>query len=221
MEELIVKTQEELDAVPVDYNGRIVIKFGTRLKPAILRKKYKYPAVLWESSSAELRGSSSAVLWGNAQALDRSINHNIKTSGNARIVYDPRNIDEYIDQNGLEATDSTVLLYKAVHKRDGRYWADWTYFEYRIGETAEADSLTTDVNEDCGHGIHMAHEAWCVDYGREWSDLAILELEVEKSGVIVPLGGAGKVRAAKAKVIREVPLEECGLYGEWLAKRRK
>lgn len=39
------------------------------------------------------------------------------------------------------------------------------------------------------------------------------------SDVIVPLYGVGKVRAAKAKVIREVPLEECGIYGKILAKK--
>ena len=30
----------------------------------------------------------------------------------------------------------------------------------------------------------------------------------------------GKVRTSEAKVIREVPLEECGLFGKILARRR-
>lgn len=33
MNEIIVKTQEELDNVPMDYHGRIIIKFGTWLNP--------------------------------------------------------------------------------------------------------------------------------------------------------------------------------------------
>ena len=92
-------------------------------------------------------------------------------------------------------------------------------FTYAIGETAKADSLTEDPEIECGHGIHMAHKSWCVSYGRSWPDLAILELEADASGVVVPLNGAGKVRAAEAKVLREVPLEECGLLGKVLARR--
>lgn len=62
--------------------------------------------------------------------------------------------------------------------------------------------------------------AWGNSYGANWSDLAILECECEKSDVLVPLYGDGKARARKAKVLREVPLEECGLYGTIIAKRR-
>ena len=42
----------------------------------------------------------------------------------------------------------------------------------------------------------------CVDYGKDWSDLAIIEVEVEAGGIIVPTSGCGKVRAAKVKLIR-------------------
>ena len=58
----------------------------------------------------------------------------------------------------------------------------------------------------------MAHMAWVLDYGRDWPDLAILEVEAALDGVVVPKGGSGKVRAPALKVIREVPLEECGIY---------
>ena len=48
MNEIIVKTQEELDNVPLDYHGRIIIKFGTAFNPAILKKPYDYAsAELW------------------------------------------------------------------------------------------------------------------------------------------------------------------------------
>ena len=67
----------------------------------------------------------------------------------------------------------------------------------------------------------MAFKEWCVSYGAGWNDMAILELETEIAGLVVPVNGAGKVRAAKATVIREVPLKECGLYGRVLAKRRQ
>ena len=180
-------------------------------------------AVLRGNSRAELVGNSSAELWGNSQATDRTKTHEIKINGNARIVYDPRNIDEYLSFNGLPADGETCLLYKAVHKtEDGIYKSDHdNRFLYRIGEVAVADGLTTDKSVDCGEGIHLSYPAWAVGYGKNWDDLAILELQVKKSEVIVPENGCEKVRAKSAKVIREVPLEECGLLGEMVAKRNK
>ena len=316
MEEIIVTGQAQLDWIPVDYNGRIIIKFGTKSNRAVVNRKFKYPVVAlenssvvalgkssvearenssvvawgnssvearenssvvaWENSSVvawgkssveawgnssvearenssvearenssvvagdnssvEARENSSVVAWGNSSVVawdnssvvakanvhvvDNSDSHNITISGNARIVYEPKTIHEYITHNELESDGKTVKLFKAVHKRNGKYMADWCDFEYVIGEVAAADSLTTDIYEDCGHGIHMAYKEWCVEFGANWNDLAILELECEVDGIIVPYGNPGKVRAASAKVLREVPLEECGLYGKILAKRR-
>ena len=293
MNVITVKSQRELDALPVDYCGRIFIEFGTPYNRAVVNRKFQYAFVVarenssvvawgnssvvarenssvvawenssvvawgnssvvalenssvvaWENSSVEARENSSVVARGNSsveawenssvvawenssvvakhnsQVNDKTRSHKITTSGNARIVYDPQDIQSYMDTYELDHDEKTVRLFKAVHKREGRYMADWTDFEYKVGEVAVADKLTTDVNEDCGHGIHMAHKGWCLSYGADWSDLAILEMEAKISGVIVPLGGAGKVRAAQAKVLREVPLEECGLYGKMLAGRR-
>ena len=254
MNEIIVKSQKELDELPIDYNGRIVIEFGTPYDRAVVNRRFKFSVVARGSSSVEARdnssvvacgnssvvacGNSSVVAWGNSsvvawdnssvvaqantQVTDRSHSHDIKTSGNARIVYDPQNIEEYIDFYGLEHADGKVKLFKAVHKDDKCYFSSHSpNFRYVIGETAKADRLDEDVHEDCGHGIHMASKAWCIDFGRSWKDLAILEVEAEISKIIVPVGGCGKVRAAEAKVLREVPLEECGLYGKILAKRRR
>ena len=181
------------------------------------------------NSSVEARENSSVVAWGNSsvvarensQICDRSRKHDIKTNGNARIVYDPCNAEEYIALHELEHNDKTVRLFKAVHKTDKGYAAGYAgAFRYEIGKEAVADYLDDNVNMDCGHGIHMAFKEWCVSYGAGWNDMAILELETEIAGLVVPVNGAGKVRAAKATVIREVPLKECGLYGKILAKRR-
>ena len=67
----------------------------------------------------------------------------------------------------------------------------------------------------------MAHLQWVLNYGKDWDNLAILEVEADADGVIVPTGGCGKVRAAKVKTIREVPLEECGIMGEIILRRRQ
>ena len=152
---------------------------------------------------------------------DRSQKHDIDTKGNARIVYDPPTPQEYIEAHDLKSDGKTVKLYKAVRKDENGYRANHDGTRYVIGEEVVADGLTTDPNENCGHGIHMAYKEWAVDFGKGWHDLAILELEADVDGLVVPLYGVGKVRAAKAKVIREVPLEECGLLGKILAKRKE
>lgn len=213
MKEIIVKSQSELDVLPVDFDGRIIIKFGTPYNRAVVNLRFKY--------SVEARENSSVVAWGNTQVVDCTNKHDITTNGNARIVYNPRNITEYLSHYEIQQSDGKVRLYKAVHKRNGRYVSDRIgYFEYTIGETAIADGLTTDPYVDCGHGIHIAHKEWALDFGKDWRDIAILEVEADVSGIVVPLNGYGKVRTDKVLVIREVPLEECGLLGKFLAKKR-
>ena len=278
MNEIIVKSQEELDNVPMDYHGRIIIKFGTRLDPAVLKKSYgnasavlrdnasavlrgnasaelrdnasaelwgNARAVLWDNASAELRDNASAELWGNARAVlwdnasavlrdnasaEASGNAQIvdvyrsgraSVFGNARVVYLPQTLGEFISHYGIKG-DGEITLYKAVHKHNEQYFSDYDdEFEYRIGEIAVPDNgFDDDAHEKCGAGINMAPLHWCLDYGREWNDLAILEMTALREDVVVPMNTDGKVRARKAKVIREVPFSECGIYGEILAKRR-
>ena len=253
MNEKIVNSQAELDAIPVDYNGRIIIKFGTPYNRAVVNKRYKLPVVAWENSSVEAwenssveawenssvvawenssveargnssveaRGNSSVVAWGNSQIVDAGRLGRIKAFGNARIVYNPDNIEDWAKANDISIIDGKIRLYKAVHKRDGKYVSDWdSRFVYTIGEIAEADDFTHTPSKDCGHGIHMATLAWSAAYGCDWKDIALLELEADADEVVVPLYETGKVRAPKALVIREVPLEEAGIMGKILAKRR-
>ena len=277
MNEKIVTSQAELDAIPVDYNGRIIIKFGTLAKRALVSKKYLRSVCAYDnsfvcaygnssveahgnsfvcaygSSSVEAYGNSSVcaydnssvVAWenssvcaydnsfvcaygnssveahGNSQVVDAHRRGNIKVSGNARIVYNPDNITDWASANGITITDGKIRLYKAVHKRDGKYVADQDNdFIYTIGAVAEANGFTTDPAEDCGQGIHMATLGWSAGYGRGWGDIALLELEADADEIVVPLYETGKVRAPKALVIREVPLQEAGIMGKILAKRK-
>ena len=254
MEEIIVKSQSELDALPLDFDGRIVIKFGTPYNRAVVNRRFRYSVVArenssvvaWENSSVVARENSSVVArenssvvawenssvvaWenssvvarGNTQVVDRSDEHDIAVSENARIVYNPRNITEYLSHYGIPQIDGKVKLYKAVHKRSGLYVSDkWSNFKYVIGNTAIADHLDTDPNIECGHGIHIAYKEWTIDYGKDWQDVAILEVEADVSSIVVPLNGSGKVRTDKVFVLREVPLEECGLLGKVLTKNRR
>ena len=151
MNEKIVTSQAELDAIPVDYNGRIIIKFGTPAKRAVVNKKYLRSVEAWENSSVVARGNSSVEAWENSQVVDAHRRGNIKVSGNARIVYNPDNITDWASANGITITDGKIRLYKAVHKRDGKYVADWDNdFIYTIGAVAEANGFTTNPAEDCG-----------------------------------------------------------------------
>ena len=222
MNEIICISQAELAAVAVDFDGKVIIKFGTPYNRAVINRRFKYSVVACGNSSVVAYGNSSVVARGNSQVVNAVQNNNIKVSGNARIVYNPSNVDEYIDFYGLDATDTTVKMYKAVHFYDDAYHADYdSSFIYTIDETVTPNNgFSESVLSSRGAGIHLAHKAWAISYGANWSDLAILECECEKSDVLVPLYGDGKVRARKAKVLREVPLEECGLLGKIIAKRR-
>ena len=238
MNEKIVTSQAELDAIPVDYNGKIIIKFGTPAKRAVVNKKYLRPveaygnSTVWaygnsrvwayENSTVSAYGNSTVEAYGNSQVVDVYKRGNITVSGNARIVYNPDNITDWASANGITITDGKIRLYKAVHKRDGKYVAEWDNdFIYTIGAIAEADGFTTDPAEGRGQGIHMATLGWSAAYGRGWGDIALLELEADADEIVVPLYETGKVRAPKALVIREVPLKEAGIMGKILAKRKK
>ncbi len=230
LEEIIVKSQSELDAIPDDFSGRIYIEFGTCCSMAVVSKRYQKSVearenssvVAYGNSSVVARENSSVVAQGNAQVVDRLRGGRIEITGNARIVYMPKTIAEYCDFYGIEHNKKSGKFFKCVHKKDGSYFSDHdSDFTYEIGAKVTADYLDKDTNEDCGHGIHISHLAWVLDYGKEWSDLAILEVEANLKGIILPEGCPGKVRCAEVTVLREVPLEECGLYGKILAQRRK
>ena len=300
MNEKIVTSQAELDAIPVDYNGRIIVKFGTPYNRAVVNKRYacsveargnssveawgnssveawgnssveawgNSSVVAWGNSSVEAWGNSSVEAWGNSsvvargnssvvargnssveawgnssvvawdnssvvawdnssvvargnsQIVDAGRRGNVKTSGNARVVYNPDNIADWAEGNDIPIVDGKIKLYKAVHKRGADYVSDWdeTFF-YEIGEMAVANGFTVEPEEDCGQGIHMATASWACAYAQNWDDIALLELEADAAEIVVPLCETGKVRAPKAKILREVPLEEAGLLGKMIAKR--
>ena len=220
--EITVKTQEELDQIPKDFTGTVYIEFGTDFSPAIIRERFGYRVVAWGNSSVVAWENSSVVAWGNTQVVDclMRAKGRIKISGNARIVHNPKNVHEYMDFYGLPHTKKYGTFYKAVRKVDGKYISDYDCnFEYGVGKTAKSEYLDTDVSKLYGKGIHVAYLQWVLDFGKNWGDLAILEVKAKLDNVIVPLN-AGKVRVDEVKVIREVPLEECGLYGKILANRR-
>ncbi len=326
LSEITVKTQEELDAIPDDFMGRIYIDGGTPFARIYVKKRYYFCVEAWENSSVvarenssvvargnssvearenssvearenssvvargnssvvargnssvvawenssveawenssveawenssvvargnssveawenssvvargnssvEARGNSSVVAWGNssvvasanAQIVDMLQGSKIKISGNARIVYMPKNIFKFMDFYGIKHTKTKATFYKSVHKTSGGiYFSDHNQdYVYELGQTYK-EECDTEVTQDCGRGLHIAHLDWALKFGCGWSDLAILEVETKISDIVMPKNTDGKVRTSSLKVLREVPLEECGVLGKILSKRQE
>jgi hypothetical protein len=111
---------------------------------------------------------------------------------------------EFAMRYGIQVNGSKAILYKAVHKKDGRYFAEYVKtFEYKIGDvqTETCDPVSSGA---CSRGLHLSPKYWAFNFGRSWEDLAILECEVATKDVIVSNDTDGKVRTPKLKVLREL-----------------
>ena len=250
--EITVKSQEELDMIPLDFKGRIYIEFGDYYNSAIINNCYKISVVARGNSRVEARGNSSVVAWenssveawesssveawensrveawensrvvarGNVQVLDCLNDGKIEINGNARIVHNPKTIREFMDFYGIKHDKKKAIFYKAVHKRENFYFSDHDHsFLYNIGRKIKV-KCDIDTDLDCSFGIHISHLDWALKYGRDWHDLAILEVETDIDKIVLPKNSDGKVRTSEITVLREVPLGECGLYGQILANER-
>jgi len=184
--------------------------------------------VAWENSSVVARENSSVEAWenssvvarGNTQIVDMLQGAKIKISGNSRIVYMPKNIYEFMDFYGIKHTKTKAKFFKAVHKDgDDCFVSDYDRrFHYEIGKTYKS-LCDPNTNRDCSNGLHIAHLDWALRFGSDWKDIAILEVETKIEDIVLPKLSEGKVRTKQLKVLREVPIEECGVFGRILARR--
>lgn len=185
-------------------------------------------ANLYGYSSAILHDYSSATLYGSSQVLTDAPDSNetsavLQDNSSARILIRPQTIQQFMEFYNIKHTDTTALMYKAVHKskETGELFSDYDYnFKYIVGEFK---TETCDSNEliPCSNGINIAPLKYALSYGYDWDDLTILEVETKIDDIILPKNSEGKVRTSKIKVIREVPLEECGLYGKMKMKENQ
>ena len=257
--EIIVKSQYELDLIPLDFKGRIYIEFGTYFNKAIIKHKYNHSVVArgnasveargnasveargnasveawgnasvdargnasvaaWENASVEARGNASVEARGNVQIVDFLEKANIKISGNARIVFNPKTIHEFMDFYGIKHNKKCAVFYKSVRKKNNCYFSDYDNNFYYDLDEAKKEVVDDNENNDCGSGIHISHLAWALDFGRSWNDVAILEVETKIDDIVLPKISNGKVRTSEVKVLREVPLSECGVMGKILERR--
>ena len=108
----------------------------------------------------------------------------------------------------VQIKGKNAILYKAVHKVNGRYFSDnTTNFEYKIGEIKKHKNNKSKENS-CSFGLHIAEKRWALTYGKNWEDMALLECRVPTNKIVVAKDCDGKVRTSELRVLREVPKEE-------------
>ena len=134
----------------------------------------------------------------------------------------PKTIDEFIDFYGIKRKgNNKAIFYKAVRKSGNIYYSNYNKnFTYEIGKK-KTEMCDQNILEECSYGIHISYLDWALRYGLNFDNLAILEIETEIDKIVLPKNSNGKVRTSEIKVLREVPLSECGIYGKIIEKRRK
>lgn len=152
---------------------------------------------------------------------------------NAVFESKPRGVKDVLAYYDIRHDKGNAIMYKAVHKipntnqrvnsKDSsyRYISDYNNeFEYVIGKDIE-EECDRDKNNSCSYGIHVANMNWCLDYGKNWEDLAILEVSVKINSIIIPYDSKGKMRTPLVTVLREIPLYDCGILGRIILEDRQ
>jgi hypothetical protein len=167
------------------------------------------------NSSVVARENSSVEAWENVQIIKYSNLSKLTIQGNARIVTLPQTVQEYCDFYGIAAKDGSAILYKAVRPNLTSFHDN--NFRYEIGK-ATTNECDPDTGYQCSYGLHVSHLHWAIDFGCG-KDFKILECAVPLDKIVVPQNTNGKVRTSELLVLREVPIEEWGVYGKIFAKR--
>jgi hypothetical protein len=183
---------------------------------------------MWGSSQVkEMRGSGLIGLIKSNNVFVNSLGYNtirlvngispkIETNSDTTIVRLPsieNNFDYYRKSYPVKVSSGIATLYKAVHKyKDGTYHADYdNNFTYEIGTTAES-KCDSNSSISCSYGIHIAHLAWAVNFGKSWSDMAILECQVTEDELIIGADCDGKIRHSEVLPVRELDKSEYEKY---------
>lgn len=130
----------------------------------------------------------------------------------------PRNAHEFINYYDIKHNEKTAIFYKAVRKIDGKlrdyYGSDYIYEvgEYKSGEEMYISNLNGALN--------WVNQSNPLNYISRFDDFVIIEVETNIYDISLHVKFYGTATTSKLKVLREVPLEECGVYGKILAVRR-
>lgn len=238
MTEIKITTQQELDALDIEFNGKIIITGNIDL----IDKHYKNAEVhICENAIVKVINGSAQItdvygsaqityVYGSANVLFIDEQATVKTSGsnilsyyydknvsletsnNTTIVKLERQTDsweKYKSMYPVKISGDKAIMYKSVRKlADGKYVSNHdSKFEYRMGESV-TEKCDTNTKEDCSYGIHISHKMWAISFGRDWDNMALLEVEVDVNTIVIPDNCDGKVRTTEIKVIREIPKDE-------------
>jgi hypothetical protein len=186
---------------------------------------------MWESSQVNvMRGEAMVSCYGlqnitcsgyNVVRIHKSDKKNIKVVLNdtSTLVIIPdkdTTFADYSKRYPVKVKGKTATLYKAVHKTaDGSYYADYDKsFKYEIGKKATQE-CNPSLDSSCTFGLHVSHFSFALNFGRGWTNLAILECSVPVAKIHVAKDCDGKVRTPELKVVREVPASEFETLGGW------
>ncbi len=177
--------------------------------------------VAWGSSIHKLFGEATVAAFSAKEIVASGYNVIVVTKSNRKnitivvnknstlkIVPDFKpTFKDYTERYPVEVKGKTAIMYKTVHKKDGRYIADYMAFEYKIGEV-HTNNVAPKEHGSCAEGLHISHKSWAIAFGASWSDCALLECEVPIENIVVAADCDGKVRTSELKVLREVPRDE-------------
>ena len=179
MEEKLIRTQAEMDAVDVNFDGVIKI-IGLKIN---IHLNYKYRVEAWENASVEARenasvvarGNASVVAWENA-SVEAWENASVRISSPIKflamfgfsVVFLPLDLkfkfhkektcliqrytpQKYLDREGIKPTEGSVILYKKTSKEWLTQENTSNETKWEIGSTVVHHSWNPGHSE-CGEG---------------------------------------------------------------------
>lgn len=110
----IVRSQSELDAVPLDYAGTIEVYFGTRTSPALIRNRYKWAVQICRGCFAVALGKSFV------QPSDSTViakeQSKVRAKGHSLVyAHDKSYVDAYGTSHVITNSEGAVNLYDSSH----------------------------------------------------------------------------------------------------------
>lgn len=232
MKELIIKTQKEFDEIKSDFEGVIIIEDTKEwlninhsfenadinvYDSATINNVFDSATIILSGLACICFLFSAKKIVANGINMIRQIgttNIDITKSKSVNFIQVKETIEKnptfdfYTKTYPVKTKGTKVIMYKSVRKFNGKYVSDKdNSFEYIIGEIKEEKCDKSNDNS-CSFGIHISHKMWALQFGRDWDNMALLEVEVDKKDIVVSKDCDGKVRTSKIKVLREVPKNE-------------
>lgn len=108
LNEITVASQAELDAIAVDTDAVIIVRFGTQEEPALITQEYKYPVCVLDNNVAKAQ-SSVVNAYDNCTII--AYNSQVDAYGESDIAAYAGSVVRAFDASEVEAHDSRVEAY--------------------------------------------------------------------------------------------------------------